>query len=171
MITSSTYTSCRRLGNTRACPGNMRALLHAITGKSFFILKACGPLRVTGHVTVNEPPSPPRGRQGLEPWGTWQHRSPPEQGGEVRSLVTHGTTGALPSREARSGALRHVVAPEPSQVGGEVRNHGARGNAGSRFDREAGSRAIGQVAAPEPSRAGRRSPKPCDTWQHQSPPE
>jgi hypothetical protein len=116
-------------------------------------------------------PPPPRGRQGLEPWGTWQHRSPPEQGGEVRSLVTHGTTGALPSREARSGALRHVVAPEPCQVGGEVRNHGARGNAGSRFDREAGSRAIGQVAAPEPSRAGRRSPKLCDTWQHQSPPE
>jgi hypothetical protein len=63
----------------------MRALLHAITAKSFFILKACGPLRVTGHVTVNDPPPLPReagsgalghmatpipasaGRQGPEP--------------------------------------------------------------------------------------------------------
>jgi hypothetical protein len=113
MITSSTYTSCRCLGNTRVCSGNMRALLHAITAKSFFILKACGPLRVTGHVTVNDPP-------------------PPE--------------------------------------GGRVRSHGAHGNADSRFGREAGSRAIGQLAALEPSRAGRRSPKPCDTWQHRSPP-
>jgi hypothetical protein len=43
------------------------------------------------------------------PWGTWQHRSPPL--GEARP-GPHGNTGAHLSREARSRAEKHIVAPE-----------------------------------------------------------
>jgi hypothetical protein len=66
---------------------------------------------------VAAPESSLVGRQGPEPWDTWQHRSPPEQGGGVRYHGTRGSVGALPSREAGSGAMRHVVAPEPSRAG------------------------------------------------------
>jgi hypothetical protein len=31
--------------------------------------------------------------------------------------VTHGSTGALLSREPESGARRHVATPEPASVG------------------------------------------------------
>jgi hypothetical protein len=57
------------------------------------------------------------GRQGPEPWDTWQHRSPPEQGGGVQYHGTRGSVRALSSREAGSRAMRHVVAPEPSRAG------------------------------------------------------
>jgi hypothetical protein len=115
MITPSTYKSYRRLGNTRACFGNTRTVLQAITAKPFFILKAHDPLRVVEHVIESEPFQ--AGRQGSEPWGTWQHRSPLEQGGGVRSYVTHGSIGALLSREAGSEAVGHKAAPEPSRAG------------------------------------------------------
>jgi hypothetical protein len=58
-----------------------------------------------------------------------------------RSLPSHfAAHGALRSREAGSGAVRHVAAPEPS-------------SAGSR-----GSRAVGHVATLEPSSAGSQGP-------------
>jgi hypothetical protein len=163
MITPSTCTSYRRLGNTRACFGNTRTVLQAITAKPFFILKARDPLRVVEHVIESEPFQ--AGRQGSEPWGTWQHRSPLEQGGGVRSYVTHGSIGALLSWEAGSGAMGHMAAPEPASIGrqgpescdmwqhwsppeqrGRVQRRGARGSAGAHLGREAGSKATGHMA-------------------------
>jgi hypothetical protein len=67
---------------------------------------------VMGHVAAPEPSRV--GRQGPEPCDTWQHRSPPEQGGRVPSRGTRDSVGALPSREAGSGAVGHVAASEPS---------------------------------------------------------
>jgi hypothetical protein len=49
------------------------------------------------------------GRQGLELRGSWQCRSPPEQGGGVRICGARDSVGALLSREAESGAVGHVV--------------------------------------------------------------
>jgi hypothetical protein len=46
----------------------------------FFILVVHGPLGGVGYVTAPELSS-----QGGEVEATWQHQSPPQQGGEVRS--------------------------------------------------------------------------------------
>jgi hypothetical protein len=43
----------------------------------------------------------------------WQHRSSPQQGGEVRGRGTRGSSG----KEVSSGAMGHVVAPEPTSAG------------------------------------------------------
>jgi hypothetical protein len=56
-------------------------------------------------------------RKGPELRDTWQRRSSPQQGGEVRGHGTHGNAGALLSDEVRSGAVGHVVASEPTFVG------------------------------------------------------
>jgi hypothetical protein len=88
------------------------------------------------------------GRRGLEPYDTWQHRSPPQSRGEVQSHRTRGSAGAHLSQEARSGAAGHVTAseltsagrqgPKPQetwqhrslpQSGGEVRSRRTRGRA------------------------------------------
>jgi hypothetical protein len=147
MITSSVHTSYRHLDNTRMCLGNTRALLHAVTAKTFFILKTHNPLRVVEHVRASGPPLEQESRVrsrgtcgsigallNREAGGTWQHRSPPKQRDGVWTRGTRGSTEALPSREA-------------------------------------GSETVWHVAAPKPSRAGRRDPEPWDTWQHRSPPE
>jgi hypothetical protein len=55
-------------------------------------------------------------RQSLEPWDTWQHRSSPQQGGEVWSRGTRDGAGAHLSKEARSGLIWHVVVPEPTST-------------------------------------------------------
>jgi hypothetical protein len=86
MITSSVRMSYRHLDNARMCLENTRALLHAITAKTFFILKAHGPLRVVEHVTalgypLEQDPESWLGyplEQDPESWDTWQHRSPSE---------------------------------------------------------------------------------------------
>jgi hypothetical protein len=52
-------------------------------------------------------------RQDLEQRDTWQPQSPPEQGGRIRSHRTCGSAGALPIREAGSGAVGHVVVRLP----------------------------------------------------------
>jgi hypothetical protein len=44
----------------------------------------------------------------------WEHQSPIEQGSEVRSHRTRGSTGAYLRGGAMSGAEGHVTAPEPS---------------------------------------------------------
>jgi hypothetical protein len=87
----SSRTSCRHLGNARACLGNTRVLLHVVAAKPFFISTARG-----------------------EPWDTCQHRSQPLRRGAVRSLRTHGSARALLGGEAGSGASRHVAMLEPS---------------------------------------------------------
>jgi hypothetical protein len=58
--------------------------------------------RAVGHVALPEPSQV--GRWGSELRDTWQCRSPPEQGGGVRSCDARGNTGALPSQEAGSRA-------------------------------------------------------------------
>jgi hypothetical protein len=143
--------------------------------------------RAAGHVAM---PDPSRaGRRGPELRGTWQRRSPPDQGGMLRSYGTCGNTGALPSKDAGYGAVGHVATPEPSQSGRQapelrdmwqrrsppkqgrgIRSRGARGSAGALLSKE-GSGAAGHVATPDPSRAGRQGPELRGTWLHRSPPE
>jgi hypothetical protein len=53
-------------------------------------------------------------RRGLKLRNTWQRRSLTQQGGEARGHGPRGSTGAHLSKEVRSGALEHVVAPEPT---------------------------------------------------------
>jgi hypothetical protein len=67
-----------------------------------------------GHVIAPEPTS--IGRRGPELRNTWQRRSSTQQGGEARGHVTRGSTGAHLSKEVRSGAVGHVVAPEPTST-------------------------------------------------------
>jgi hypothetical protein len=105
-----------------------------------------------------------------EPPDTWQRWSPSPLGGEVRSHMTRGSVGAHLSREARSGAVGHVAAPEPTsaerrglepedtwqhrsppQLGGEVQCCWTRGSAGAHLNWEVSSGAVGHVAAPEPT--------------------
>jgi hypothetical protein len=47
----------------------------------------------------------------------WRRQSPPGRGDGIRSHGTHDGTGALPSREAGSGAAGRVAVSEPSQTG------------------------------------------------------
>jgi hypothetical protein len=51
-----------------------------------------------------------------EPRDTWQRRSPTQSGGEVRSHRTHGSVRAHLNREARSRAIGHVAASEPTSA-------------------------------------------------------
>jgi hypothetical protein len=102
------------------------------------------------------------------PWDTWQHQSPPL--GEARS-GPRGSTEAHLGREARSGAEKHVAAPELSPQGGRARSHGTRGSARAHLDREARPGAEERVAAPELNLARRRGPRPRATWQHHSSPQ
>jgi hypothetical protein len=67
--------------------------------------------RAVGHVATPEPSRAER--QDPKPRGTWQRRSPPEQGGMIRSRGTRGNAGSLPSREARSGDVGHVAVRLP----------------------------------------------------------
>jgi hypothetical protein len=104
----------------------------------------------------------------------WQHQSPPQPGGEVRSHRTRGSAGAHLSREVRSGAIGHVEAPEPTsterrgpepydtwqrrsppQPRGEVWSHMTRGSARAHTRQETRSGAIGHVAVSEPTSAER----------------
>jgi hypothetical protein len=66
-------------------------------------------------VAASEPTS--LGRRGPELRNTWQRRSPPQQGGEVRSYGPRGSTRAHLNKEVRSGAAGHVAAPKPTSAG------------------------------------------------------
>jgi hypothetical protein len=101
------------------------------SAKHFFILKVCGPQRAVEHVAASEPSQV--GKRGPVPWDTWQHWSPPEQGGRIQSRETHGSPRAWPEQ------------------GGWIQSHGIRGSVRALPSREVGSRAVGYVAAPEPS--------------------
>jgi hypothetical protein len=68
-----------------------------------------------GRMAVPEPS--PAGRRGPVPWDTWQHRSPPQQGGEAQSHRTRDSVRDLLGRLVGSGAVGHVAAPEPSLAG------------------------------------------------------
>jgi hypothetical protein len=63
---------------------------------------------VEGHVAAPELTLP--GRQGPEPRDTWQHRSSPQQGGEVRGRGTRVSTEAHLCREVWSKVIAYVVA-------------------------------------------------------------
>jgi hypothetical protein len=132
--------------------------------------------RAVGHIAAPELTS--SRRQGLELRDTWQRRSSPQQGGEVRGRGTLGSTGAHLSMEARSEAMGHVVAPEPTSTGrcghmvapeltsqeGRARSQGTRGSARAHLSTEARSWAAGHMVAPEPISAGRCGPKLQLTW-------
>jgi hypothetical protein len=67
-----------------------------------------------GHMTALEPTS--AWRWGPEPRGMWQHQSPPQMWGEVRSHMTCGSTGAhlssereVQSHRARGSAWMHAL--------------------------------------------------------------
>jgi hypothetical protein len=102
------------------------------------------------------------------PLGTWQHRSSPL--GEAR-LRPRGSAGAHLSREVRSGAEEHMVAPELSSRGGSARSHGTCGSAGAHLGWEARSRVEERVATLEINSARRRGPGPRATWKHRSSPQ
>jgi hypothetical protein len=68
-----------------------------------------------GYVAAPEPTS--TGRRDPKLRNMWQRRSSTQQGGEARSHVTRGSTGAHLSKEVRSEAAGHVVAPEPTSAG------------------------------------------------------
>jgi hypothetical protein len=56
-------------------------------------------------------------RRNPGPWDTWEHRSSSHQGGEVRGHKTCSSVRAHLSKEARSEAMGHMVAPEPTSAG------------------------------------------------------
>jgi hypothetical protein len=87
----------------------------ARSAKPFFIIEARDQQKVMGCIAALEPSLV--GRWGPELWYMRQRRSPPWLGGEVQSHGTHGSVGALLIREARSGAMGHVVALEPDSAG------------------------------------------------------
>jgi hypothetical protein len=68
-----------------------------------------------GHMAEPEPTS--AGRQGPELRNMWRHRSSTQQGDEARGHKPCGSTGAHLSKEVRSGAAGHMVAPEPTSAG------------------------------------------------------
>jgi hypothetical protein len=95
----------------------------------------------------------------------WQRRSPPQSGGEVQSQRTSGSARAHLSQEARSGAVEHVAAPEPTsaerrgleaedtrqrrsppQPGGEVWSRGTCGSVEAHLSQDVRSGAVGHMA-------------------------
>jgi hypothetical protein len=105
------------------------------------------------------------GKRGPEPRGMWQHQSPPQQGGGVRS---HGTGGNAESHLGRGqgsepwDAWYHWSSP---QQGGETRSYRTCGSAGALLGREVRSWAAGHVAVCGPSSAVRQGLGLQDTWQ------
>jgi hypothetical protein len=99
-----------------------------------------------------------------ESWDTWRHQSPPQRGSGVWSYGAYGGTGAILSREARSGAARDVAAPEPSSSGGGVWSYWTRSSTKAVLNREAGTRATRHMVAAESSSAGRRGLEVLNTW-------
>jgi hypothetical protein len=79
-----------------------------------------------GQMAAPEPTS--AGRQGSELRDMWQCRNSPQQEGEVRGRRTRGGAGTHLSKEVRSGAAGHVVAPclDLDLVCGSTRSLGCR---------------------------------------------
>jgi hypothetical protein len=86
-------------------------------------------------------------------WGTWQHWSSPL--GEARP-GPHVNAGAHLSKEVRSGAEEHLVAPELSSRGGRAQNHGTHGSVRAHIGSKAMSGAEERMAAPKLNSARRR---------------
>jgi hypothetical protein len=104
-------------------------------------------------------------RRGPEPRDTWQHRSSPQQGGEVQTRGTRGSTGAHLIKEARSGAEGHVAAPELTSVRRRGLGHGTRSSVGAHLSKKTRSGATGHMVAPKPTSVGRCGLKLQYTWQ------
>jgi hypothetical protein len=71
--------------------------------------------RALGYVAAPELTS--ARRRGTRARDTWRRRSPPQQGGEVRSHGTRGGAGAHLSKVARSRAAGHMAVPETTSAG------------------------------------------------------
>jgi hypothetical protein len=65
--------------------------------------------------------------------------------------MTRGGDGALPSRGARSGALRHVAAVEPTSARRWVQSRWTHDSTGAHLIREVGSEVVEHVTASEPT--------------------
>jgi hypothetical protein len=126
--------------------------------RSFFIPVVHSPLGGVGYMAAPELSS-----QGVEAGATWQCRSPPQQGGVVRSHGTRGSAGAHLGREARSEAEEHVTALKLNSA--RRRGPGPRGSIGAHLSKEVSSGAAGHMAAPEPTSTGRCGPKLQLMWQ------
>jgi hypothetical protein len=95
------HVSCRpmmalMLGALKTCVRALGTCVPSCIGRParlFFIIKDCCPQGAMGDV---------------------QCRSPPQSGAEVRSHRTSGSAEAHLSREAGSGVIGHVAAPEPT---------------------------------------------------------
>jgi hypothetical protein len=71
--------------------------------------------RAMRHMAAPEPTS--TWRWGPELRNIWQRWSSTQEGGEAQGHVIRGSTGAHLIKEVRSGAMRHVAAPEPNSTG------------------------------------------------------
>jgi hypothetical protein len=67
-----------------------------------------------GHVAAPEPTTV--GKRGPELKNVWCSWSSTQQGDEARGHGPRGSTGAHLSKEVRSGAARHMAAPEPTSA-------------------------------------------------------
>jgi hypothetical protein len=67
-----------------------------------------------GHVAAPEPITV--GKRGPELKNVWCSWSSTQQGDEARGHGPRGSTGAHLSKEVRSGAARHMAAPEPTSA-------------------------------------------------------
>jgi hypothetical protein len=88
--------------------------------RPFFIPVVHSLLGAVGYMAAPELSS-----RGGEAGATWQHRSPPRQGGEVRELRNTWQRWSSPLGKAKLGVMGHVAASEPTSVGrrgSELRN-------------------------------------------------
>jgi hypothetical protein len=85
-----------------------RASIHGTHGSTGAPLVKLARSGAEGHVAASELTS--ASRRGPGPRDTWQHRSSPQQGGEVRGRGTRGGAGAHLYREVWSEATTYVVA-------------------------------------------------------------
>jgi hypothetical protein len=105
-------------GALETCTYALETCVSSCTGMTdmfFFMLKARDPQGAVGHVAASESTSVER--RGPEPYDMWQHQSPSQMGGEVRSYRTRGNAGAHLSREMRSEDIKYVAALEPTSTG------------------------------------------------------
>jgi hypothetical protein len=144
------HMSCRPMialmsGALETCACTLGTCVPSWTSRIFFMLETRSPQGVTRHLTASEPTLTER--RGL------------------RSHRTRGSAGAHISREARSGAIGHVAAPEPTSAWSSE----ARGSAKAHLSREAMSRAYDSWQRRSPSQQGDevRSYRACGrVWMH-----
>jgi hypothetical protein len=101
--------------------------------RPFFIPMVHSPLGAVGYMVASELSS-----WGGEAGATWQRRSPPRQGGEVRSCGMRGGVGALLSGRQSLGPRDTWQCQSSPQQGGEVQGHGTHDGSGAHLCRRCG---------------------------------